>query len=48
MKTLVVMYRNTNDKTKFIDENKSILQQYNVIFVNNTMVNGVDVSMLPD
>lgn len=48
MKILVVHYRNTNDKTKFIDENKEVLKQFEIIYVNNTVVNGVDVSVIPE
>lgn len=35
MKNIVVEYRSTNDKEKFLDENSSVLSEFFVIWVHN-------------
>lgn len=48
MKTLIIEYSTDRKKQEFQEENKSILGQFDVIFVKNNRVDGVVVSALPN
>lgn len=46
--TLIVSYRSSSEKEVFVTENQSILNEYRIIWVNNTGVEGIRVDIMPD
>lgn len=47
MATLIVSYEKNSDKKQFEKENKKLLDEYKIIYVNNRDIHGVRLDLLP-
>lgn len=46
MRTLLVEYRSQSEKDSFMNENKQILSEFQIIYAKNTDISGVRVNVI--
>lgn len=45
--TLILSYGNVRAKKEFLEKNKNMLSEYNVIFANLRTIEGVSITIIP-